>query len=74
LLNLVILAYTGGGVALAQLQLTPDEKGMVKGKGKIGFGLWRSVYLSKQVSWRNRTLVFLDWAKTQVFGRDITRL
>ena len=73
-LNLGILAYTGGGSALAQLQVTPDEKGRVKGKGKIGFGLWRSVYLSKQVSWRNRVLVFLDWTKTQVFGRDITRL
>jgi len=73
-LNLGILAYTGGGSALAQLQLTPDEKGRVKGTGKIGFGLWRSVYLSKQVSWRNRVLVFLDWGKAKVFGRDITRL
>merc|ERR1719354_993095 len=73
-LNLGILAYTGGGSALAQLQVTPQEKGRLKGKGKIGFGLWRSVYLSKQVSWRNRVLVFLDWTKTQIFGRDITRL
>merc|ERR1711920_427664 len=71
-LNLGILAYTGGGSALAQLQVAPGEKGSVKGKGKIGFGLWRSVYLSKQVSWRNRCLVSLDWVKTQIFGRDIT--
>ena len=69
-----ILAYTGGGSALAQLQVTPSDEGRVKGKGKLGFGLWRSVYLSKQVSWRNRLLVFLDWGKTSVFGRDITRL
>mmetsp|Transcript_11560 Transcript_11560/g.16862 ORF Transcript_11560/g.16862 Transcript_11560/m.16862 type:complete len:626 (+) Transcript_11560:115-1992(+) len=73
-LNLGILAYTGGGSALAQLQLTPSEQSKLKGKGKIGFGLWRSVYLSKQISWRNRVLVFFDWTKTQVFGRDITRL
>jgi len=73
-LNLGILAYTGGGSALAQFQVTPSEKGRVKGKGKIGFGLWRSVYLSKQISWRNRVLVFVDWTKTKVFGRDITRL
>jgi NADH dehydrogenase FAD-containing subunit len=72
-LNLGILAYTGGGSALAQLQLTPTEQARVKGTGKVGFGLWRSVYLSKQVSWRNRTLVLVDWLKTQVFGRDITR-
>lgn len=73
-LNLGILAYTGGGSALAQLQVTPSDKTRVKGTGKVGFGLWRSVYLSKQVSWRNRVLVFVDWAKTQAFGRDITQL
>jgi len=71
-LNLGILAYTGDGSALAQLQLTPSEQTRLKGTGKVGFGLWRSVYLSKQVSWKNRSLVLLDWAKTQIFGRDIT--
>jgi|AntRauTorckE5430_2_1112549.scaffolds.fasta_scaffold00586_10 NADH dehydrogenase FAD-containing subunit len=73
-LNLGILAYTGGGSALAQLQLTPAEQSRYKGTGKIGFALWRSVYISKQVSWRNRVLVFVDWTKTLIFGRDITRL
>ena len=73
-LNLGILAYTGGGSALAQLQVSPTEAGRVKGTGKIGFGLWRSVYLSKQVSLRNRVLVIVDWIKTQAFGRDITRV
>lgn len=73
-LNLGILAYTGDGSALAQLQVTPGTQGSIKGKGKIGFGLWRSVYLSKQVSWRNRFLVATDWVKAQFFGRDITRL
>eukprot|EP00557_Chaetoceros_sp_GSL56_P005015 CAMPEP_0176497384 /NCGR_PEP_ID=MMETSP0200_2-20121128/11695_1 /TAXON_ID=947934 /ORGANISM="Chaetoceros sp., Strain GSL56" /LENGTH=592 /DNA_ID=CAMNT_0017895393 /DNA_START=218 /DNA_END=1993 /DNA_ORIENTATION=- len=72
-LNLGVLAYTGGGSALAQLQLTPAEQARLKGTGKIGFTLWRSVYLAKQVSWRNRVLVFFDWAKNRVFGRDITR-
>ena len=71
-LNLGILAYTGGGSALAQLQLTPAEQARVKGKGKIGFSLWRSVYLSKQVSFRNVCLISLDWLKTRIFGRDIT--
>jgi NADH dehydrogenase FAD-containing subunit len=73
-LNLGILAYTGSGSALAQLQLAPDEDKRIMGTGKIGFGLWRSVYLSKQVSSRNRILVFFDWAKVQIFGRDITRI
>jgi len=74
-LNLGILAYTGSGSALAQINVTPDsEKTTVKSQGKLGFGLWRSVYLSKQVSWRNRFLVFTDWVKAQAFGRDITRV
>jgi len=73
-LNLGILAYTGGGSALAQLQITPEENGRLKGSGTFGFGLWRSVYLSKQISWRNRILVFIDWTKAQIFGRDITRV
>lgn len=73
-LNLGILAYTGDDSALAQLQLTPAEQSRFKTTGKLGFGLWRSIYLAKQVSWRNRVLVFLDWAKTKIFGRDITRI
>jgi len=72
-LNLGILAYSGGGTALAQVTPVPEGK-PVKGKGKLGNAVWRSVYLSKQVSWRNRLLVLNDWIKRQLFGRDITRL
>mmetsp|Transcript_7977 Transcript_7977/g.12091 ORF Transcript_7977/g.12091 Transcript_7977/m.12091 type:complete len:428 (-) Transcript_7977:13-1296(-) len=69
-LNLGILAYTGGGNALAQVQL--DQKS-IKSSGNAGYLLWRSIYLSKQVSWRNRFLVMIDWTKAKVFGRDIVR-
>jgi NADH dehydrogenase FAD-containing subunit len=72
-LNLGILAYTGGGSALAQIEVLPSGE-KVKGTGKVGNALWRSVYLSKQVSWRNRLLVLNDWARRSIFGRDITRL
>lgn len=72
-LNLGILAYTGGGSALAQV--TPAPKvAPVKGSGKLGYAVWRSVYLSKQISWRNRLLVLNDWTNRRLFGRDITRL
>ena len=71
-LNLGILAYTGGSTALAQV--TPAPNAPIKSTGKIGNFLWRSVYLSKQVSWRNRLLVLNDWARRMWFGRDITRL
>lgn len=71
-LNLGILAYTGGNSALAQISPAPNAP-PIKGSGKVGNALWRSVYLSKQVSVRNRVLVVNDWIKRQVFGRDITR-
>ncbi|CAN0112817.1 unnamed protein product, partial [Hapterophycus canaliculatus] len=48
-------------------------KESVKSTGTTGYLLWRSIYLSKQVSWRNRFLVGTDWVKTKIFGRDITR-
>jgi NADH dehydrogenase FAD-containing subunit len=72
-LNLGILAYTGGGSALAQVSVAPDVES-IKGKGQLGNAVWRSVYLTKQVSWRNRVLVLNDWFKRQLFGRDITQL
>lgn len=56
--------------ALAQIAV---DKEAIKSSGQAGFLLWRSVYLSKQVSGRNRVLVLIDWIKTRVFGRDITR-
>ena len=55
-LNLGILAYLGDSQALAQIQV---DKSTIKGSGAAGFALWRSVYLSKQVSLRNRVLVDL---------------
>ena len=70
-LNLGILAYLGDSKALAQIQV---DKSTIKGSGATGFALWRSVYLSKQVSLRNRVLVVIDWATSRAFGRDITRL
>lgn len=72
-LNLGILAYTGGGSALAQVSTTPQAE-PIKGTGKVGNALWKSVYISKQVSWRNRLMVLNDWTRRQIFGRDITRL
>ena len=71
-LNLGILAYVGDGKALAQVALGDGDLG-VKAAGRAAFGLWRSVYISKQVSPRNRLLVIGDWVRTRVFGRDITR-
>jgi NADH dehydrogenase FAD-containing subunit len=73
-LDLGILAYTGHYSALAQVQMTPSKASQIRSKGRLGFGLWRSIYLAKQTSFRNQLQVAFDWTKAQVFGRDITRL
>jgi len=71
-LNLGLLAYLGGGEALSQVQV--GDSRLFAQAGSVGFLLWRSVYLTKQVSVRTRVLVLFDWLKTQLFGRDVTRL
>lgn len=62
-----MLAYVGGHRAVADL---PN----IKGRGFMTFLFWRSVYLSKLVSWRNRALVLFDWFKSVVLGRDLSRI
>jgi len=69
-LSLGILAYVGNDKALSQLG--PNEKESLQAAGAIGYLLWRSVYIVKQVSLRNRVLILFDWVKTKVFGRDLS--
>lgn len=61
-----MLAYVGSRRALADLAT-------FKGRGLTTWIFWRSAYLTKLVSIRNKTLVLFDWLKTTVFGRDISR-
>jgi len=70
-LNLGVLAYVGASQALAQVSF--NEKNIL-GSGPLGFLLWRGIYWFKQVSWRNRVLIAVDWVKARFFGRDIGRL
>jgi NADH dehydrogenase FAD-containing subunit len=70
-LNLGLLAYVGSANALAQVQTGNIKLGDYS--SRAGNLLWRSVYLVKQVSTRNRVLVLNDWLRTRVFGRDISR-
>ncbi len=63
--NLGMLAYIGGHKALAD---TPQ----FKGTGFKTFLLWRSAYLTKLVSFKNKLLVIFDWTKTFFFGRDVS--
>jgi NADH:ubiquinone reductase (non-electrogenic) len=64
--HLGMLAYVGGNRALADFQ-------SYKGRGWTTWLLWRSAYLSKIVSVKNKVLVLFDWVKAQIFGRDISQ-
>lgn len=61
-----MLAYVGAGKALADLP-------RVKWSGRAAWIFWRSVYLTKLVSFNNKVKVLFDWIKATVFGRDVSR-
>jgi NADH:quinone reductase (non-electrogenic) len=63
--NLGMLAYIGEHKALADIP-------QFKTSGFKAFLFWRSVYLTKLVSLKNKMLVLFDWFKTFVFGRDVS--
>jgi NADH:ubiquinone reductase (non-electrogenic) len=63
--NLGMLAYIGDHKALADLP-------KFKGTGFKTFVFWRSAYLTKLVSLKNKILVVFDWTKTFLFGRDVS--
>jgi NADH:ubiquinone reductase (non-electrogenic) len=47
--------------------------GNIASGGTLTYVFWRSAYVSMCFSWRNRTLVILDWIKSKMFGRDVSR-
>jgi NADH:ubiquinone reductase (non-electrogenic) len=61
-----MLAYIGGGKALADLPNT-------QWSGRAAWFFWRSVYLTKLVSPANKVKVLFDWLKAHLFGRDLSR-
>ncbi|GFR51585.1 hypothetical protein Agub_g14006 [Astrephomene gubernaculifera] len=69
-LNLGIMAYLGSDKALTQVEAFDVIS--LKLYGAFAYLLWKSVYITKQVSFRNRVLILFDWMKTRVFGRDIS--
>jgi NADH:ubiquinone reductase (non-electrogenic) len=64
--HLGMLAYVGGNRALADLDA-------YKGRGWATWLFWRSAYLSRIVSLKNKVLVMFDWIKAKVFGRDTSQ-
>ncbi|XP_059623220.1 internal alternative NAD(P)H-ubiquinone oxidoreductase A1, mitochondrial-like [Cornus florida] len=65
------MASVGGYKALVDLRQSKDAKGISHG-GFVSWLIWRSAYLTRVLSWRNRFYVAVNWATTLVFGRDNT--
>ncbi|KAI9733212.1 MAG: NADH:ubiquinone oxidoreductase [Claussenomyces sp. TS43310] len=64
------LAYIGSERAVADVSWL---NGNFATGGGMTYLFWRSAYLSMCFSTRNRVLVLMDWMKSKVFGRDVSR-
>ncbi|KAL8107895.1 internal alternative NAD(P)H-ubiquinone oxidoreductase A1, mitochondrial-like isoform X1 [Apium graveolens] len=67
------MASVGRYKALVDLSQSKDAKGL-SFAGFTSWLIWRSAYLTRVVSWRNRVYVAVNWATTLIFGRDNTRI
>ena len=64
------LAYIGSEKAVADVSWL---SGNIASGGTMTYLFWKSAYLNMCFSMRNRVLVVLDWTKSNLFGRDVSR-
>lgn len=64
--NMGTMAYLGSSNAILQ-----SAGGDIS--GRMAWLIWRAVYLTKSLSWRNKLLIPFYWAINWAFGRDISR-
>ncbi|CAN4128423.1 unnamed protein product [Withania somnifera] len=67
------MATVGRYKALVDLRESKAGKGLSLA-GFTSWLIWRSAYLTRVVSWRNRFYVAINWLTTFIFGRDISRI
>ncbi|KAK8955263.1 hypothetical protein KSP40_PGU011603 [Platanthera guangdongensis] len=67
------MATVGRYKALVDLRQSKEAKGLTLA-GFVSWFIWRSAYLTRVVSWRNRFYVAINWLTTFIFGRDISRI
>ncbi|XP_051120573.1 internal alternative NAD(P)H-ubiquinone oxidoreductase A1, mitochondrial-like isoform X2 [Andrographis paniculata] len=67
------MATIGRYKALVDLRQSKEGRG-VSMAGFVSFFVWRSAYLTRVISWRNRFYVLTNWLTTLIFGRDISRI
>ncbi len=66
--NLGMLAYVGESKALADI-----PKARLHWRGILTYFFWRSAYLTRLVTFKNKVRVFFDWLTTSWFGRDLSK-
>eukprot|EP00123_Amoebidium_parasiticum_P022961 comp9869_c0_seq1/m.4806 comp9869_c0_seq1/g.4806 ORF comp9869_c0_seq1/g.4806 comp9869_c0_seq1/m.4806 type:complete len:544 (-) comp9869_c0_seq1:487-2118(-) len=67
-------AYIGDTAAIADFGKSKDDPGLFgTSAGTTTYFLWRSVYFTKLLSYRNRMLISSNWLFTYLFGRDTSR-
>ncbi|KAL2052139.1 hypothetical protein ABVK25_007581 [Lepraria finkii] len=64
------LAYIGHDKAVADISWL---SGNIASGGTITYWFWKSAYVNMCFSTRNRMLVLVDWVKSYIFGRDVSR-
>ncbi|MCI19248.1 putative NADH dehydrogenase, partial [Trifolium medium] len=67
------MASIGAYKGLVDLRQYKDAKGLSLA-GFVSWLIWRSAYLTRVLSWRNRFYVAVNWGTTLVFGRDNSRI
>ncbi|XP_051143599.1 internal alternative NAD(P)H-ubiquinone oxidoreductase A1, mitochondrial-like [Andrographis paniculata] len=67
------MATLGRYKALVDLRQSKEAKGLSMA-GFVSWFIWRSAYLTRVISWRNRFYVAINWFTTLIFGRDISRI
>ncbi|WVZ68321.1 hypothetical protein U9M48_017277 [Paspalum notatum var. saurae] len=67
------MATVGRYKALVDLRQSKESRG-ISIAGFVSFFIWRSAYLTRVISWRNRFYVAINWLTTLLFGRDISRI
>jgi NADH dehydrogenase FAD-containing subunit len=68
--NKGMMAYIGSYEALVDMSAI---RNWAKMSGHVSWFLWRSAYISKSVSIRNKMLIAYHWLMTFALGRDISR-
>jgi NADH:ubiquinone reductase (non-electrogenic) len=63
--------YPLGLMAYVGAYKTVFDTSLFKGTGWLEFLAWRSVYLTRLGSWKNKMMVPYNWLKTLIWGRDV---